>query len=302
MARRKKNKGLVEILLDQPWWVSFILGCISFICLRWILPKMFNGNPLLSSLEKLSTSAAFISALFFWFFALVQFTRSNSSGNKMPIVTGSKIEPVVYAKSPVDASQIPETNNSRNSKSTDLLFTTWSLAALRAMEWKRFELLTAKYYEMIGFRSETIRCGADGGIDVKLFKSDLVQPVAIVQCKAWNTSSVGVKEIRELLGVMTHEKVKRGIFITTGNYTTDANSFGSTNPIQMLDGNGFLSKIMELPEHQQQELIRFAFDGDYTTPTCASCGIKMKKRESKRGPFWGCLNYPRCKSKFPITV
>jgi restriction system protein len=181
-------------------------------------------------------------------------------------------------------------------------FDSWTLQALRALEWKRFELLCAKYYEVVGFQFEIIRCGADGGIDVKLFKIDPAKPIEIVQCKAWNTYSVGVKEVRELLGVMAHEKVGRGIFITTSTYTSDALAFGGANPLQLLDGQGFVRKIRDLPQDQQDTLRQFAFEGDCRTPTCASCGIKMTRRESKRGVFWGCLHYPRCKSRFPISV
>ena len=51
--------------------------------------------------------------------------------------------------------------------------------------------------ESFGFRSETIRCGADGGIDAKLYEGDAKEPTAIVQCKAWNSRAVGVKPVRE---------------------------------------------------------------------------------------------------------
>src|SRR5690606_33117001 len=78
-------------------------------------------------------------------------------------------------------------------------FDEWTLHALRQLEWKRFELLCASYYDAVGFRSETLRCGADGGIDVKLYRGDMTEPVAVVQCKAWNAKPVGVQQIRELL-------------------------------------------------------------------------------------------------------
>jgi restriction system protein len=172
--------------------------------------------------------------------------------------------------------------------------------ALRTLEWKRFELFCARYYEAVGFKTETLEAGPDGGIDVKLFKIDSSTPLAIVQCKAWNTSHVGVKEIRELLGVMAHAKVGRGIFVTTGTYTKDALDFGAANPIQLLDGAAFEKKILELPAEKQEALLKFAFEGDYRTPTCASCGVKMVARESKRGSFWGCKHYPRCKSTLPM--
>ncbi len=43
-------------------------------------------------------------------------------------------------------------------------------------------------------------------------------------------------------------------------------------------------------------LLAFATEGDWTTPTCPSCGAKMVDRDSKRGRFWGCSNFPNCKA------
>lgn len=178
----------------------------------------------------------------------------------------------------------------------------WSTGALRTLEWKRFELLCARYYEAVGFTTATRAAGPDRGIDVMLFKTDPAKPLAIVQCKAWNTQPVGVKEIRELLGVMVHEGVERGIFLTTGAFTQDALQFGAANPIQLLDGDAFTKKLLDLPIEKQKALLGFAFAGDYRTPTCASCGTKMIGRDSKRGPFWGCIHYPRCKTTLAMRA
>ena len=35
-------------------------------------------------------------------------------------------------------------------------------------------------------------------------------------------------------------------------------------------------------------------------PECPVCGKYMKKRNSARGPFWGCTGYPECKGTRPI--
>jgi len=161
-------------------------------------------------------------------------------------------------------------------------------------------LLCAKYYEAVGFKAVTIAADADGGIDVKLFKTN-PDPIAIDQCKAWS-KAVGVKEVRELLGVMAHEKVARGIFITNGAYPPDAIAFGASNSIQLLDSDSILQKTQDLDSSAQDRLIAFAFDGDYTTPTCASCGVKLVKKEGKRGFFWGCFDYPRCHMTLPLKT
>lgn len=309
MARRRKNDGWATVLVMLPWWVSATVGAIAFVGMRWIIPSIFARNPVLLALGALSHSLAWLALLLFGLLAVIAFARSQTNGDGKPtvrgagIVLGTRREPTVK-KFPVkiDAGWGHSNQTAGPLPVYHDTFHDWTLEALRALEWKRFELVCAKYYEIVGFKSETLRSGADGGIDVKLFKTDPNKPIAIVQCKAWNTYSVGVKEIRELLGVMAHTKVGRGIFLTTSTYTHDALTFGGANPIQLLDGQGFVKKIRELPQSQQDTLRNFAFEGDYMTPTCASCGIKMTRRESKRGAFWGCLNYPRCKSRFPISV
>jgi restriction system protein len=177
----------------------------------------------------------------------------------------------------------------------------WSIELLREIEWKRFELLSAAYFQEIGFTSKTIRCGSDGGIDATLFRPGSDHPEAIVQCKAWNTYSVGVKPVRELLGVMASEKVAKGIFMTTGKYTSEALAFARSNPLELIDGPQFLSRVQALPGDSQDRLLAVATDGDYKVPSCPSCGIKMVYREGteERKSFWGCPNYPRgCRQKF----
>jgi len=100
--------------------------------------------------------------------------------------------------------------------------------------------------------------------------------------------------IREFLGVLTHEKVPKGFFMTSGDFTDEAKKVAKANKINLINGEMFLSMIQRLPEASQQKLLALAIAGDYRTPTCSQCGIKMVRRESKRGPFWGCSNYPKC--------
>lgn len=320
MARRKKNEGLLEIFSSLPWQASLIAGSIFFFAMYWIVPGIFAGKPLMMGLSALSRSLSWVPLLLFGVTGLIAFARTkndapdatpytptDSKKRKREPVSSPNVSGVDAAWGRANPPDLPSTGTEwgrgaahRHVAGFDpSLFTSWTVEALRALEWKCFELLCAKYYESVGFRSETIRAGADGGIDIKLFKIDPAKPLAIVQCKAW-ASDVGVKEVRELRGVMANEKVTRGVFITTAGYTKDALIFGQDNAIQLLSGQAFIEKVKELPTHRQEALWKFAFTGDYATPTCASCGIKMVRRDSKRGPFWGCAHYPRCKSTFAM--
>lgn len=180
----------------------------------------------------------------------------------------------------------------------------WSLELLRAIEWKRFEHVCAAYFEAIGFRTKVAREGADGGIDIHLFTDSSTKPAMIAQCKAWNTYKVGIKPVRELFGVMAMEGVTEGIFLTTGVFTAEARAFPRGNKLHLWDGKQIVAKILELPEEKQQSLLRRATEGDFRTPTCPSCAIKMIVRTAKRNgeQFWGCSNYPRCRQTFKLTA
>jgi hypothetical protein len=173
----------------------------------------------------------------------------------------------------------------------------WTLDLLRTLEWKRFEDVCSSLFENLGFITRTTRRGADGGVDVHIYKTSTDRADAIVQCKAWNTYRVGIKPVRELLGVMASTGVPEGIFMTTGTFTREARDFGHANRIDCMDGEAVLKAITTLQAAQQDAMLRMATEGDYLTPTCASCGIKLVRREPKGGgqAFWGCSNFPRCK-------
>ncbi len=171
---------------------------------------------------------------------------------------------------------------------------------LTRMDWKRFEALTAAYYKHLGYRAETIQCGPDGGIDVKLFRGDAPTPAAIVQCKAWTSRPVGVKPVRELLGVMVHNKVETGVFLTTSGFTADAVEFAKGHKIALGTGEQLLGKLKALPDEPRRQLLEVAVEGDWTTPSCPSCGTKMVERQGGGKSFWGCSSFPRCRRTFPL--
>lgn len=96
---------------------------------------------------------------------------------------------------------------------------------------------------------------------------------------------------------MAHERVAKGIFIASHDFTAEAIQFARGNPIDLVSGQKLLDMIWHLPVDARDRLLAIATEGDYTTPTCPSCGVKMVWRNVQRG-FWGCRNFPRCQQKF----
>lgn len=175
----------------------------------------------------------------------------------------------------------------------------WSLQLLQSLEWKRLEDLCAAYYRATGLQAETTPLGPDGGVDIYLHEEGILQPAGIVQCKAWR-QDIGVKEVRELLGVQTAVDAGQAIFITSGAFSKEAIAFAQENGLTLLDGRDFLAKLQAVPKEQRQQLLALATEGDYTTPTCPICGQKMVEREGSLNLFWGCKGYPHCKGKLSM--
>lgn len=175
----------------------------------------------------------------------------------------------------------------------------WTIALLQEMDWKRFEDLCCEYFSIIGFKSVQTGLGADGGVDIYLYKDESDKVFAAAQCKAW-TNPVGVEQIRAFFGVMVHKNLSTGYFVSTSTFYQSAKEFAVDKNIHLIDGKKLIKMIEELTEEKQNELYKLSTKDDYKTPSCSKCGIKMVLRNSKSGQFWGCRNYPRCKSRLKI--
>jgi restriction system protein len=180
--------------------------------------------------------------------------------------------------------------------------TAWNAQVFREIEWRRFEAVCASLFAQAGFDARAQSHGADGGVDIWLHSANAEGPAAVVQCKHWLVKPVGVKELREFYGVMASHKLARGTFATSGTFTAEARDFARSNGISALDGLTLLALISRRTAQQQKELLAIAFEGEYWRPTCASCGIKMVERSTRKDAelFWGCANYPRCHTTLPV--
>lgn len=166
---------------------------------------------------------------------------------------------------------------------------------LRRLEWKRFEQLVALYYNETGVRAECTRIGADGGVDVYLYRAGQGRPYCYVQCKAWGSRVVKVDEMRALFGVMAAQGVRDGVFATTSDFSADARAFARQNNIALVDADELVTQFGKLAEDVRRRILTTITAGDFTTPTCPQCDTKMIWKES--AGFWGCPSYPRCRSK-----
>ncbi|GAA7762382.1 MULTISPECIES: restriction endonuclease [Cupriavidus] len=313
MGRRRRKPSLSDVLMDAPWWASVVLALGSYIVFHAVVPAAFARSPFLIGLAMTSRSLAWVPATMFGSLGLLAYLRArkrqaegnSGSGGARPMRKERSLR-VVRTSAPVTkvnpgaTDRIDEAISASGQQTAHAKPTEWTIDALGQLEWKRFEMLCVWYYEAMGFTVKTVPHGADGGIDATLYKDGMATPIAVVQCKAWR-SPVKVEPVRALGGSMHSTKVKRGVFWSLAGFIGQpVQTYAAEAGIQLLDGAGIVERISALDADKQARLLARAFEGDYQTPTCAACGVKLVARDGKGGPFWGCRNYPKgCRVRLP---
>ncbi len=307
--RSRRSPGLLEFALTSDWKLSAGMAGMCVLFASLIIPGFLGGKPVLVPLMTMFKSLAWLLAAVFGGISLLRYMKQRPDSSMVldqPPVAPRRAEPSARMSpplSPLDKALLAATLSPQCPSSSEVKPTVWSPKVIDMMEWKRFEDLCCKFYLVKGIRAETTRLGADGGVDIRLFQ-DESQPTrctTVVQCKAWS-QAVGVKPVRELRGVMAHEKVEKGFFMAPNGFTDDARTFAAENGITLLNGKLIFAMLERLPDAGRQALLAFATEGDWTTPTCPSCGVKMAARDSARGRFWGCIRYPKCRATLPMRA
>ena len=176
----------------------------------------------------------------------------------------------------------------------------WTPELLKRLEWRRFEEVCAAYFEALGFRADLAGAGADGGVAVNVYEQGAKNASIIVQCRPWTAHHIGIKPVRELRDAMASGHVAEGVLMTSGKFTKEARDFAGKEGVSLIDGTDLAAKLGALVPEKALAVYKLATQGDFLTPTCPSCAIKMISRKSTAHgrPYWGCRNYPACKHTF----
>ena len=102
----------------------------------------------------------------------------------------------------------------------------------------RFEEIVLELLENMGYgNGEVTKKTRDGGIDGVIRGDKLGFEEIFVQAKRWN-SNVSRKELQEFAGSLTDKKSGKGVFITTSDFTDDAEKFAKSSGSQIILVNG----------------------------------------------------------------
>jgi hypothetical protein len=115
-----------------------------------------------------------------------------------------------------------------------------SVEDLRRLSPTDFENMVAELYAGMGHKATRTGATGDHGVDLVIQTSNGEK--WIVQCKRWR-GQVGEPVVRDFYGVMHHEKADQGAVITTGKFTGQARDWAKGKPINLVEGDEFLSLL-----------------------------------------------------------
>jgi restriction system protein len=284
MARRSQSalEDVMELTAKLPWWIGVSLALISYVVLHQYAMRELPDPGGSNDLGKYAAAGLFRTLALF----------------------GQYVLPFVFLVGAV----VSAFNTLKRKKLYDGALSSKAEKPLQNYSWQEFELLIGEHFRRQGYRVEETKGGADGGVDLILRRNGEIH---LVQCKQWKAYKVGVKIVRELLGVMVGVGATGGFVITSGEFTQDAMEFSSANNIVLLDGKALqrvvasqsrktdipaittpnpLSQpeVSSMPAYKQQQ-------------SCPKCGNAMVLRVARQGSragekFWGCSKYPACRA------
>ena len=266
MARRDDG-GLALLLAElvrAPWWVGVVVAVVVYIGLACLLPSVVGGGPVFGPAVEVAAGLAWLFAGLFLLPAALSGLRV-WRGRRMLAATRTKDE-------------------------------------IRALDWEEFEELVEAHYRRLGF---SVRreggSGPDGGVDVRIRRGG---ETYLVQCKQWRQRQVGVKVVRELLGVVAAEQAAGGIVVTAGSFTREAEAFAGRSGVvvELVDGDRLQGMISDPPG--KWTTAEGGADSAMEEAFCPRCGSVLVLRTARRGPnrgsrFYGCSAFPRCRFTEP---
>jgi ssDNA-binding Zn-finger/Zn-ribbon topoisomerase 1 len=164
----------------------------------------------------------------------------------------------------------------------------WSQELLARLDWKRLEDVTLKMVAKGGFHTRLLERDPDGGALYSVAEGKLIRRQdAFLRMAPWRSGEIGVDAVRKFYTRLLAEKLERGVYISTGNFSAEARSFAKGRSLELVDSRRYLETMRRLNLRERDQLLNYATEGDFTAPSCPRCSSKMKLRESEAPEYEG---------------
>lgn len=126
------------------------------------------------------------------------------------------------------------------------ILTPYSIDLYRNISDRILECLVAALYKKMEYRVKLTPQKRDGGRDVIAISDQTGRSEYILIEVKHHKKPIGVKIVRELLGIVSDEKANRGVVVCTSKFTRDANELSRSNPrIELIDGQKLIQLLNE---------------------------------------------------------
>jgi restriction system protein len=111
---------------------------------------------------------------------------------------------------------------------------------------REFEHIVERLYSAMGYNTHLTPPKKDGGRDIVAKKEKIgALEHLLIECKQY-TKPVGVEIVRALLGVVSDEKVNKGVLVTTSTATKGTREFKGRNPrLELIEGKELIPLLNE---------------------------------------------------------
>jgi restriction system protein len=200
-----------------------------------------------------------------------------------------------------------------------------------------FEEIVGNMYRKFGYEVERTPMSNDFGRDLILKKDG---KKTFVECKRYDRDTpIGRRHLQLFYGVIVNMHADAWIFVTTSRFANTAVNFAGETGIKLIDGYELAALMAQAfpgegnPDEYRAmcrecgEIVLFNLRESVEeiscknshmvkndspdslkikliaeVPSCEKCGSKMRLVNGRRGKFWGCSNYPKCRSTMRFSV
>jgi hypothetical protein len=174
-------------------------------------------------------------------------------------------------------------------------------SSLDRLEWRAFDELVRNYMNTQGWVTKRVRVDPNGTTRSLLWKRSEARPSAYLCCVPITGAWLDVEQVRQVEEILLEESLPDAFIITTGDFSSEARTHAlKSRRVELVSGDALMSHFRNLPRKQHALIVSQAFTGDFETPSCPACEIKMVPTDEPK-PRWVCPQQPTCRQSFPMA-
>jgi restriction system protein len=158
---------------------------------------------------------------------------------------------------------------------------------MNGVEFEKFLLV---HFQKLGYKGQLTPATNDYGADLILSKDG---EKIVVQAKRW-TSKVGIEAIQQIIGAKQYYKASKCIVATNNYFTPNAENLASNSGVELWNRTKLLDIMSDSNGREVAKEVTNEFNINHRN-MCPKCGSEMILKKGKRGSFYGCSLFPKCK-------